>query len=52
MDDNLVTFKVAKDGYRHFPVGSQIEMRLVHIFEMCDGKISRELVNDMGCVVR
>jgi len=48
VDDSIVTFEVAKDGYWHFPVGSKIEMRLVHIFEMRDGKISRELVFDMG----
>jgi ketosteroid isomerase-like protein len=48
VDDAIVTFEVAKDGYWHFPAGSQIEMRLVHIFEMRDGKISRELVFDMG----
>ena len=47
VDDSLVTFEVIRDGW-HFPVGSQIEMRLVHIFEMLDGKISRELVFDMG----
>ena len=48
VDDSNVTFEVAKDGYWHFPVGSQIEMRLVHIFEMRDGKIAREIVFDMG----
>jgi ketosteroid isomerase-like protein len=48
VDDSIVTFEVSKDGYWHFPVGSKIEMRLVHIFEMRDGKISRELVFDMG----
>jgi ketosteroid isomerase-like protein len=48
VDDSIVTFEVAKDGYWHFPAGSRIEMRLVHIFEMRDGKISRELVFDMG----
>jgi len=48
VDDSLVTFEVARDGYWHFPAGSRIEMRLVHIFEMRDGKISRELVFDMG----
>ena len=48
VDDSIVTFEVAKDGYWHFPVSSKIEMRLVHIFEMRDGKISRELVFDMG----
>jgi ketosteroid isomerase-like protein len=48
VDDCTVTFEVAKDGYWHFPVGSQVEMRLVHIFEMRDGKIAREIVFDMG----
>ncbi|MDN5849796.1 MAG: nuclear transport factor 2 family protein [Nitrococcus sp.] len=48
VDDSLVTFEIIRDGYWHFPVGSKIEMRLVHIFEMRDGKISRELVFDMG----
>jgi ketosteroid isomerase-like protein len=48
VDDSIVTFEVAKDGYWHFPVASKIEMRLVHIFEMRDGKISREIVFDMG----
>ena len=48
MDDSRVTFDVIRDGYWHFPVGSKVEMRLVHIFEMRHGKISRELVFDMG----
>jgi hypothetical protein len=39
---------VIRDGYWHFPVGSKVEMRLVHIFEMRDGRIARELVFDMG----
>ncbi len=48
VDDSLVTFEVVKDGYWRFPVGSRIEMRLVHIFEMRDGLIAREIVFDMG----
>jgi ketosteroid isomerase-like protein len=52
VDDSIVTFEVAKEGYWHFPVGSKIEMRLVHIFEMRDGKISREIVFDMGAVCK
>lgn len=48
VDDSIVTFEVAEEGYWPFPVGSRIEMRLVHIFEMRDGKISREIVFDMG----
>ena len=49
VDDSIVTFEVVKDGYwPHFNAGQKIDMRLVHIFEMRDGKISRELVFDMG----
>ncbi len=43
------TFEVARDGcWQHFSAGQKIEMRLVHIFEMRDGKISKEIVFDMG----
>ena len=48
VDDSIVTFEVVKDGYWHFALGSSIEMRLVHIFEMRDGKISKEIVFDLG----
>jgi ketosteroid isomerase-like protein len=51
VDDSIVTFEVARDGYWHFPVGSKVEMRLTHIFEMRDRKISREIVFDMGRAV-
>ena len=43
-----MSFEVAKSGYWHFPVDSEVQMRLVHIFEMRDGKIAREIVFDMG----
>jgi ketosteroid isomerase-like protein len=49
VDDSLVSFNVARDGcWPHFSAGQKIEMRLVHIFEMRDGKISKEIVFDMG----
>lgn len=51
VDDCTVTFEVTKDGYWHFPLGSKVQMRLVHIFEMRDGKIAREIVFDMGKTV-
>jgi ketosteroid isomerase-like protein len=51
VDDSNVTFEVAKDGYWDFPLGSKVEMRLVHIFEMRDGMIAREIVFDMGLTV-
>ena len=52
VDDSMVTFEIARGGYWPWPVDAKIEMRLVHIFEMRDGKISRELVFDMGRPVR
>jgi ketosteroid isomerase-like protein len=49
VDDSLATFEVVRDGcWRHFSIGQKIEMRLVHIFEMRNGKISKEIVFDMG----
>ena len=52
VDDSIVTFEIARAGYWPWPLDTSIEMRLVHIFEMRDGKISRELVFDMGRPVR
>ena len=43
VDDSVVTFQVAKEGFVPLPVGTKCEMRLTHIFEMRDGKISKEI---------
>lgn len=52
VDDSLTTFKVVRNGvWPHFSAGQKIRMRLVHIFEMRDGKISKEIVFDMGCPI-
>ena len=49
VDDSVVTFEVVRDGFwPHFSTGQKIEMRLVHIFEMQNGKIAKEIVFDMG----
>lgn len=48
VDDSMVTFEIAREGYWPWPQDTKIEMRLVHIFEMRDGLIARELVFDMG----
>jgi ketosteroid isomerase-like protein len=48
VDDSIVTFEIARAGYWPWAADTKIEMRLVHIFEMREGKISRELVFDMG----
>ena len=43
VDDSIVSMKITKDGFMPFPVGTKVEMRLTHIFEMRDGKISKEI---------
>jgi len=48
VDDSKVTFEIARAGYWPWPLDTKVEMRLVHIFEIRDGRISRELVFDMG----
>jgi ketosteroid isomerase-like protein len=49
VDDSIVTFTLTGDGVYNapLPVGSDVELRLVHIFEMRDRRISRELVYEM-----
>ena len=44
-------FEMAQNGYWYFPVGSQIKMRLVHIFQMRNGKIARKIIFAMGHIV-
>jgi ketosteroid isomerase-like protein len=44
VDETIFTFEVKKDGVMPLPVGTRAKLRLVHIFEMRDGKVSRELV--------
>ena len=43
VDDSVVTFEVAAEGFMPFPVGTRCRMRLTHIFEMRDGKICKEI---------
>lgn len=49
VDDAIVTFDLTGDGFVNLPlpVGSKVTMRLVHIFEMRDGKIARETAFEM-----
>jgi ketosteroid isomerase-like protein len=44
VDDSIFTFEVATEGVMPLPVGTKATMRLVHIFEMREGKVSKELV--------
>ena len=43
VDDSVITFEVTREGFMPLPVGTKGEMRLTHIFEMRDGKISKEI---------
>ena len=43
VDDSIVTFTVAREGFIPLPLGSKGQMRLTHIFEMREGKISKEI---------
>jgi ketosteroid isomerase-like protein len=43
VDDSIVTFEVGIEGFIPLPVGTRCEMRLTHIFEMRNGKISKEI---------
>ena len=46
IDDSVATLVLTGDGAENAPapVGSKVEIRLLHVFEMREGKISRELV--------
>ena len=46
IDDSVATVRIVGDGVANAPapVGSKVEIRLLHVFEMRGGKISRELV--------
>ncbi len=46
VDDSIATVVLTGDGVANAPVpiGSRVEIRLLHVFDMQEGKISRELV--------
>jgi ketosteroid isomerase-like protein len=53
VDDSVATVVLAGDGVPNAPapLGSKVEIRLLHVFEMRAGKISRELVFESWRVV-
>lgn len=53
VDDTLVRFRLSGDTLANppAPVGSRVEMRLVHIFAMRDGLISRETVMEAWRII-
>jgi ketosteroid isomerase-like protein len=54
IDDSVATVRIVGDGVVNAPapVGSKVEIRLLHVFEMRGGKISRELVFENWKVIR
>jgi hypothetical protein len=54
VDDSLVTVVLSGNEVENAPVavGSQVEIRLLHVFEMREGKISRELVFENWRVIQ
>ncbi len=47
VDDSILTFVITQEGFLPLAVGQEVEMRLAHIFEMRDGKISKEIAYEM-----
>ena len=49
VDDSIAVFTLSGDGVTNAPlrIGSTVELRLVHIFDMREGRIARELVSEM-----
>ena len=48
VDDSIATFRLAGGAVINapLPVGSEVESRLIHIFDMYEGKIARETVHE------
>ncbi len=46
VDDCVVRFRFVSEGFANapVPVGSRVELRLMHLFAMRDGRIARETV--------
>jgi ketosteroid isomerase-like protein len=54
VDDSVATVVLTGDGVANapVPVGSRVEIRLLHVFEMRAGKIARELVFENWRVIQ
>jgi ketosteroid isomerase-like protein len=46
-DDSELRFTLVREGYLPLPVGQRVQLRLAHVFELRDGKISREIAYEM-----
>ena len=47
VDDSMVTFHLVKGGFLPLPAGTNVEIRLAHVFEMRAGKISKEIAYEI-----
>jgi hypothetical protein len=47
IDDSVCTFEVNADGIWPYPVGTLVFMRIVHVFDIQDGRIAKEEVFEM-----
>lgn len=49
VDESILRFRLVDDGMTNapLPVGSDVELRMVHIFEMHDRSIAREVVYEI-----
>jgi ketosteroid isomerase-like protein len=43
VDDRVVSFEVATEGFIPLPIGTRGEMRLTHLFHMRDGKMAQAI---------
>ena len=46
-DDSIARCKIIGPDFLPVPIGSQVEIRLVHIFELREGKIAKETAFEM-----
>ena len=44
VDESILTCRIAKDGLVPVPLGQRVRFHLLHVFDVRNGKISRELV--------
>jgi steroid delta-isomerase-like uncharacterized protein len=54
VDDSVITAELVGDGVVNAPVaiGTTVEIRLLHVFDIRDGKISKELVFENWRVIK
>ena len=51
VDDSIVRCKIIGSDCIPVPIGSEVEVRIVHIFEMREAKIAKEIAFEMWKVV-